>query len=82
VDSVSCSDPFVTTTGVKKSANWYLILVRLQPLEPSIQCQPLFVIPGKNRNASPVIQTLIDEALTVVKDNRIPVLALASDGDQ
>jgi uncharacterized membrane-anchored protein len=52
------------------------------PLEPSIQCQPLFVIPGKNGNASPAIQTLVDQALTVVKGNHIPVIALSSDGDQ
>jgi hypothetical protein len=42
----------------------------------------LSVIPGKNGNASPAIQTLIDQTLTVVKDNHIPVIALSSDGDQ
>jgi hypothetical protein len=79
VDAVSCSDTFVGTKGVKKSADPYLFLVHLhlylhlylhlhlQPLEPSIQCLPLFVISGKNGNASPAIQTLIDQALTVVK---------------
>jgi hypothetical protein len=82
VDTVSCSDTFVGTKAVKKSADSYLFLVHLQPLEPSIQCQPLFVIPGKNGTASLAIQTLIDQALTVVKDNRIPVIALSSDGDQ
>jgi hypothetical protein len=38
--------------------------------------------PWKNGNASPAIQTLIDQALTVVKDNHIPSIALSSDGDQ
>jgi hypothetical protein len=82
VDAVSCSDTFVDTKAMKKSADSYLFLVHLQPLEPSILCQPLFVLPWKNRNASPAIQTLIDQAVTVVKDNRIPVIALSSDGDQ
>jgi hypothetical protein len=59
-----------------------LFLVHLQPLEPSIQCQPLFVISWKNGNASPAIQILIDQTLTVIKDNHIPVIALSSDGNQ
>jgi hypothetical protein len=81
VDAVSCSDPFVGTKGAKKSADSSLFLVHLQPLEPIIQCQPLFVIPGKNGNASPAIQTLIDQALTVVKDNHISVITMFSGGD-
>jgi hypothetical protein len=82
MDAGSYFDTFVGTKGVKKSADSYLFLVHLQPLEPSIQCQPLLVIHGKNGNASLVIQTLIDQALTVVKGNYIPVIALSSDGDQ
>jgi hypothetical protein len=80
IDAISCSNTFLRMKHVDLSEIVYLFVIYLQPINPNINCCPLFVIESESGIGNEKIQTKIDEILARIQ-SLIPRPSFASDDD-
>jgi hypothetical protein len=82
VDGVSVSNTFVGVNSVAQERESFMFLLNLQPISPHLPCRPIHVLSSETGNANELIQPRIDEIIAWRAVPKIPVLGIASDGDE
>lgn len=72
----ACSFDRLNADGKK-----YCFCFYCQPLKPDFKCFPIHIIPAPNGKASSSILNLMNDIITILKDNDVNVVYTASDGD-
>jgi hypothetical protein len=80
-DAISVCNTFIGMSSVTQEKEGYMFLLNLQPIFPELHCRPIHSLVSETGDVSKCVQRRIDEVVACLRDARIFVLEIASDGD-
>jgi hypothetical protein len=81
VDAISVCNTFIGMSSVTQEKEGYVFLLNLQPIFPELHCIPIHVLGFETGNTNKSVQRRIDEVVACLREARIFVFGIASDGD-